>query len=90
MNIAHKQIGIFDILLQALSIPGFDEVVNGSIKLFLGDKIISPLLLQLYHVLRERVPGQLHGCNNNTPCQHRKQISRKGAFVWGSLSVAIL
>lgn len=40
--------------------PGFNEVVDGGVHLFLLDQVVSPGLLQFHHLAGEGQAGQLH------------------------------
>lgn len=40
--------------------PGFNEVVDGGVHLFLLDQVVSPGLLQFHHLAGEGQAGQFH------------------------------
>lgn len=43
-----------------LHAPGFNEVVDGGVHLFLLDQVVSPGLLQFHHLAGKSQTGQLH------------------------------
>lgn len=46
--------------LLLLDVPGFNEVVDGGVHLFLLDEVVSPGLLQFHHLGGEGEASQLH------------------------------
>lgn len=67
-----------------LYVPCFNEVVDGSVHLFLLDEVVSPGLLQFHHLSGEGYASQLHS--------YRKQegetfLPEKLQFTWFSLNL---